>query len=219
MFALIALGAFPIAPFAVAGLALVELVTFYDNAVVALGNRLGISALNERLNRLRFFLHAVCIGGLIPVYAGIGRLAGNETFATSWFGWVTLAVTLGMVLFGYVAGYRPIERIMPVNYYGCLRYAQSVNPASRRDDYDYNAVELAQQGRPPLASILTVMLGLILSVWIGLSTGFWLPAAVTGLMLLAGALPQNELGAAATSGLEIIYSAGMVYSLVSLAAP
>jgi hypothetical protein len=48
--------------------------------------------------------------------------------------------------------------------------------------------------------------------------GFWLPAIVTGLMLLAGKLPANEFGALTTSALEIIYSGGMVYSLVSLAA-
>lgn len=159
----------------------------------------------------------MCIAGLIPAYAGIGRLAGASGFATGWFTAIITVLTAGTVLFGYFIGYRPIERIMPVDYYGCLRYAQSVTPASRRDDYTYSDAELTQKGMPPFTSILTVILGLLLSLWIGVSAGFWLPAIVTGLMMLAGRLPANAAGALATSGLEIVYSAGMVWSLVSLA--
>ena len=218
VFAVIALGAVPTAPAAAIGLVLVELVTCYDNGVVALGNRLGISTLNQRLNRLRFFLHAVCIAGLIPAYAGIGRLADAAGFDAGWFNAAITVLTAGLVLFGYFIGYRPIKRIMPVNYYGCLRYAQAVNPASRRDDYAYSAAELEQRGMPPLTSILTVLIGLVLSLWLGLSAGFWVPAIVTGLMMLAGRLPANAFGALNTSCLEIVYSAGMVWSLVSLAA-
>jgi hypothetical protein len=50
----IALGAWSAAPAAAAGLALVELITFFDNAVVASGNRLSIGSLCKRLNRARF---------------------------------------------------------------------------------------------------------------------------------------------------------------------
>lgn len=216
MLAITALGAWSAAPVAAACLALVELITFFDNTVVSLGNRLGISDVNRRLNRARFFLHAVFIAGLIPVYVGIGRLVGAAGFDSVPMTGVTTVVTLAVMLFGYFIGYRRLKFIMPVNYYGCLRYAQSVNAASRRDDYDYSPEELAQKGLPPFASIITVILGLVLSIWIGISTGFWVPAIVTGMMLLAGAFPANAPGALATSGLEIVFSCGIVYSLVSL---
>lgn len=52
--------------------ALVEAATAYDNAVLALGHRIGQGQHALRLNRLRFFLHAVVIGLLLPVYFGIG---------------------------------------------------------------------------------------------------------------------------------------------------
>ena len=217
MLAGIALQAWPAAPVAAICLALVEFITCFDNAVVSLGNRLGISNLNRGLNRARFFLHAVFIAGLIPAYAGIGRLAGASGFDSTWFNGTVGALTVGILLFGYFVGYRPLKRIMPVNYYGCLRYAQAVNANSRRDDYGYSREELEQTGAPPFASIITVMIGLILSLWIGFTVGFWLPAIVTALMMLAGRFPANARGALATSCLEIVYSTGIVYSLVSLA--
>ncbi len=214
---IIALGAWPAAPAAALCIALVEFVTFFDNAVVALGNRLGIGDMNRGLNRTRFFLHAICISLLLPGYAGIGQLAGASGFDSTLFNTVVIALTLGIALFGYFAGYRPLKLITPVDYYGCLRYAQVVTTTSQRSDYSYSQEELEQQGLPPFASIITVVIGLMLSIWIGISAGFWIPAIVTGLMLLAGRFPANEWGALATSFLEIIFSMGIVYSLVSLA--
>jgi hypothetical protein len=215
--AMLSLSAMSVVPLAACGLAIVELITFFDNAVVANGNRVGVGAHLEKLNRTRFFLHAVCIAGLIPAYAGIGALAGVAAFATPLFGSVILGLTLAVMVFGYFAGWRALRLIMPVNYYGCLRYAQSVNTASRLADYAYSEAELKQKAFPPFASILTVLIGLLLSLWIGIAAGFWIPAIVTALMLLAGSLPANATGALLTSMLEIIYSIGMVYSLVSLA--
>ena len=48
---------------------------------MVLGNRIGINAAAERLNRMRFLLHAVCIGLLVPVYTVIGALAGVDALA------------------------------------------------------------------------------------------------------------------------------------------
>jgi hypothetical protein len=214
---IIALGAWPAAPAAALCIALVEFVNFFDNAVAALGNWLGISNINRGLNRARFFLHAICIGFLLPGYAGIGSLAGASGFDATLFNGMIAALTSGIILFGYFVGYRQLKRITPINYYGCLRYAQTVNPTSRRDDYRYSAEELEQKGLPPFAAIITVVIGLMLSIWIGISAGFWIPAFVTGLILLAGRFPANEWGALATSCLEIIFSMGIVYSLVRLA--
>ncbi|MGI9308453.1 MAG: hypothetical protein ACR2P6_04255 [Gammaproteobacteria bacterium] len=185
--------------------------------MVAIGNRLGISALNRRLNRTRFFLHAVFIAGLIPGYAGIGRLARVESFATDWFNIGIGALTIAVMLFGYFVGYRSLGQIVPVNYYGCLRYAQAVTTTSRRKDYAYSDAELELTGFPPFTSIITVLIGLALSLWIGLTAGYWIPAIATGLMMLAGSFPPKAWAALATSCLEIIFSAGIVYSLVELA--
>jgi hypothetical protein len=215
--AAVVLSAWTAAPLAATGIALVEFITFFDNAVIGMGNRLGICELNQKLNRTRFFLHALFIGALIPGYAGIGRLAGAENFDTTWFNGGIGILTLMVVLFGYFAGYRPLKRIMPVNYYGCLRYAQTANAAYRRNDYVYSREELNQKGFPPFTSIITVLIGLVLSLWIGVAAGFWIPAIVTGLMLVAGSFPAKEWGALATSCLEIVFSIGIVYSLVSLA--
>lgn len=215
---LIVLGALSITPFAAVGLFIVEFITFVDNVVVAIGNRIGAGDRLKQLNRIRFFLHAVFIAGLVPAYVGIGQLAGVTLFSTTLFGYATALATAIVMLFGYSVGWRKIGLLMPVNYYGCLRYAQSVNEASRLADHAYSEAELGQKPFPPLTSIITVLIGLVLAIWIGIATGFWIPAIVTGLMLLAGTLPANAFGALTTSTLEIIYSAGMVYSLVSLAA-
>jgi len=212
----VALSAWASAPVAAACLALVEFITFYDNAVVGLGNRLGVSPRTAALNRRRFLLHAVCISLLIPAYAGMGRLLGIPAFTSVPFTLGVVAITAAITSLGYFSGFRPLKLLIPVNYYGCLRYAQSVNSQSRRDDYRYSDAELTQKAFPPLASIVTVLIGLELSVWIGLAADFWIPAMVTAPMLLAGAFPPRAWGALATSCLEVLFSGGLVYSLVML---
>jgi hypothetical protein len=212
----VALIAWSAGPVAAACLALVEFITFYDNAVVVLGNRLGVSPRTAALNRRRFLLHAVCISLLVPVYAGLGRLLGIPAFASMAFNTGVVTVTAAITVLGYFTGYRPLKRLMPVNYYGCLRYAQSVNPQSRRNDYRYSDAELTQKAFPPMASIVTVLVGLGLSIWMGLAADFWIPALVTAPMLLAGAFPPKAWGALATSCLEILFSAGLVFSLLTL---
>ncbi|MGI9330251.1 MAG: hypothetical protein ACR2QB_05990, partial [Gammaproteobacteria bacterium] len=179
LLAAIALSAWGAAPLAAACLALVEFITFYDNAVVSLGNRLGISPRTKNLNRRRFLLHAVCISLLVPTYAGMGQLLGIAALSTLAFNTGVVIVTAVIAGLGYFATYRPLRLLMPVNYYGCLRYAQSVTTHSRHDDYQYSEAELAQKAFPPLASIVTVLVGLALSVWMGLATDFWIPALVT----------------------------------------
>ena len=213
-FGLLALLALPAAPAAAMCLAIVEFVTCYDNAVVAAGNRIGIGIRLERLNRARFFLHAVCIALLLPAYAGTGALAGVAAFGTPGFAVGCWAATLTLAAFGYFVGYRGVGRIMPVDSFGCLRYAQSVTPESRRPGYDYSADELAARGMPPVTSIIAVFAGLTLAIWTGISASFWLPAIATAPMLLAGAFPPRAWGAVATSCLEIVFSGGMVAALL-----
>ena len=64
-----------------------------------------------------------------------------------------------------------------------------------------------------MASIYTTLAGLVLGLLTGWFGGFWVPAIVTALMFLAGSFPQRSWGPLATSCLEVVYSAGMVYSL------
>ena len=212
--ALLALTAFTALPAAAACLFLVEAVTAFDNAVTVAGNQLRIGPGTERINRAQFFLHAVFIGLLVPVYASIG----NElAFASEWqpvvttLAWVLAA---GLGIYGYQVQYRGTGAIMPVSYYGCLRYAQSVGSFTRHPDYDYSAAELERRGKLPLASVLTTLLGLIISVFIAWLGNFWVPLAVTALMFVAGAFPQRSWGPLATSCLEVLYSSGMVYALL-----
>jgi hypothetical protein len=209
-----ALSAFTDAPAAAVCLALVEWVTCYDNTIVALGNRLGVGRVAERLNRTRFLLHAVCISLLLPVYAGIGRLAGVVAFDSSVFDWTIGVLAIVIAAIGYFVGYRKVTRIMPVNDHGCLRYAQAVGPEGRLADYDYSPEDLAARGLPPIASIATVIIGLGLSIWVGMAAAVWVPAIVTMLMLLAGSFPARTWRAVATSCLEIVFSAGLMYSLL-----
>lgn len=215
--ALLALTAFPALPAAAVCLFVVEAVTAFDNGVTVAGNSLGIRPGTERINRARFFLHAVCIGLLVPVYAAIG----NElAFAASWqpvvttLAWVLAA---GLCVYGYRVQYRGTGAIMPVSYYGCLRYAQSVGRFTRHPDYDYSPAELERRGKLPLASVLTTLIGLVIAVFIGWLGDFWVPLIVTALMFVAGAFPQRSWGPLATSCLEVVYSSGMVYALLEAA--
>ncbi|MBT8421806.1 MAG: hypothetical protein HKN56_03560 [Gammaproteobacteria bacterium] len=217
--AAIAVGALllvPRAPVVATGLFVVEAVTAYDSLIVVLGKHIGINRTAERLNRMRFFLHAVCIGLLVPVYTGLGALAGVPAlaaFAATTAAWVAAAVIAAL---GYSLQYRRLGHIMPVNSFGCLRYAQSVDDTRRYPGYDYSEAELAQNAMPPLASILTVTIGLAIALWIGLAAGFWLPFIVTALMFSAASFPDKTWGPLLTSCLEIFFSAGLLYSLWAL---
>ena len=214
--AVAALQAFAQAPVAAVCLFIVEAVTAYDSLVVVLGNRIGINATAERLNRMRFFLHAVCIGLLVPVYAVIGALAGVNALAGVFAMTAAGGAAVLIALLGYGLQYRRLGAIMPVSSYGCLRYAQSVDDSRRYPGYDYSEAELGQKAFPPLASIVTVMIGLLLALWTGLAAGFWVPFVVTALMFTASAFPDKTWGPLLTSCLEIFFSAGLLYSLLTL---
>jgi hypothetical protein len=212
--ALGALLAFAELPLAALCLFVVEAVTAFDNGITVAGNRLGIAARTAVLNRLRFLLHATCIGWLLPVYAQIGAALAfphNLAGVINALAWV-LALVLGG--YGYFVQYRGMSSLMPVNYYGCLRYAQAVSAQTRHADYHYSATELAARGRLPVVSIVTTFAGLAIALLIGWSGSFWVPFSVTALMLLAGGLPLRSWGPLATSCLEVVFSAGMLYSLL-----
>ena len=191
----------------------VEAVTSFDNFATVVGRRIGLGQVAEKLNRYRFLLHATCIGLLLPTYVGIGvELAFSPAvakFAVAG-GWM---LALGIGVFGYVVQYRGLALIMPVNAFGCLRYAQSVTDLTRWPGYKYSQAELDNRAVLPLASIITTLLGLIIAVLIGWYGSFWVPCIVTAIMLMAGAFPQRGWGPVATSGLEIIFSSGLLYSL------
>jgi len=212
--ALGALLAFADLPLAALCLFMVEAVTAFDNGVTVAGNRLGITARAAALNRLRFLLHATCIGLLLPVYAHIGAaLAFPHGLAglVNALAWV-LAAALG--LYGYFVQYRGMASLLPVNYYGCLRYAQAVSERTRHPDYQYSATELAARGKLPVVSIVTTLLGLVLAALTGWFGAFWVPFMVTATMLLAGGMPLRSWGPLATSCLEVVFSTGMLYSLL-----
>jgi len=212
--ALSALLAFAELPLAALCLFIVEAVTAFDNGVTVAGNRLGIAPRTAVLNRLRFLLHATCIGLLLPVYTYIGAaLAFPHNLAgfSNALAWV-LALVLGG--YGYFVQYRGMSSLMPVNYYGCLRYAQAVSERTRHPDYNYSVAELSARGRLPVVSIVTTLAGLIIALLIGWSGSFWVPFIVTALMLLAGGLPLRRWGPLATSCLEVVFSTGMLYSLL-----
>jgi hypothetical protein len=200
-------------PVAAVCLFIVEAVTAFDNGLTVLGNRLGIGSQTELLNRMRFFLHAICISLLLPVYATIANaVAFSDTAAVLVYvlAWMLAAA---IALFGYFIQYGRTVRIMPVNYFGCLRYAQSVSDITRHPDYEYSETELEARGGLPMASVATTLVGLILALLIGWFGSLWVPFIVTALMFLAGALPLRTWGPLATSCLEVIYSGGMLYSL------
>jgi len=207
---------FAAAPAAAACLFVVEAVTAYDSLIVVLGRRIGINATAERLNRMRFFLHAVCIGLLVPVYTGIGGLAGVGALAGPVVTTTAFVVAGCIALLGCGIQYRRVDHIMPINNFGCLRYAQSVDETRRYPGYDYTEEELAQKAFPPLASIVTVLIGLVLALWTGIAAGFWIPFIVTALMFTASAFPDKTWGPLLTSCLEIFFSAGLLYSLWTL---
>lgn len=196
----------------------VEAVTAFDNGATLLGNLLGTGRAAENLSRARFFLHATCIGLLVPVYSGIGgavAFTGNVATIADNLAWVLALVILG---YGYFRQYRELDRLMPVSALGCLRYAQAVTDATRWPGYEYSESELQAKGSVPLASVLATTCGLLFGLAIGFIGGFWVPFVVTALMFVAGALPQRGWGPIVISLLEIIFSAGMVYSLSCAAA-
>lgn len=216
--ALAALTALDQLPAAAICLFVVEVVTAFDNGVTVAGNKLGIGPRAEQLNRLRFLFHAVCIGLLLPVYAGIGNalaFTGATALLVNYGCWV---MTLAIIFYGYTSQYRGVGAIMPVSYYGCLRYAQSVNEMNRHPGYGYTSEELARKGKMPFASIATTLIGLIIAFFIGWFGGLWIPFVATALMFVAGALPLRSWGPLATSCLEVFYTSGMLYGLLVAAA-
>lgn len=197
----------------------VEAVTAFDNGATVVGKRLGLGPAAEKLSRRRFFLHATCIGLLVPVYSGIGQAVAFSPFGGVVGNALAWLLALGIIAYGYLYQYKPLGQIMPVSALGCLRYAQSVSEESRWPGYDYSQEELNAKGIMPMASIITTTIGLIFALLIGWLGGFWVPFVVTALMFTAGALPQKGWGPIATSALEVVFSSGLLYSLWYVSSP
>lgn len=192
---------------------IVEAVTAFDNGATVLGNRLGLGESAERLSRRRFFLHATCIGLLLPVYSGIGRELAFSPFGGVVADVLAWIMALLIIAYGYFYQYRPLGRLVPVRVLGCLRYAQSVTEWTRHPEYDYSEDELNARGSMPMASVMTTFIGLVFGLLTGLFGGFWVPFVVTLFMFGAGALPQKGWGPVAISTLEVVFSGGLLYSL------
>ena len=200
-------------PHAAVCLFIVEAVTAFDNAVTVSGNSMGVADATERLNRLRFLLHAVCISLLLPVYSEIGRAFAFSPFGANVADIAAWSLAAVIALLGYFLQYRRTGEILPVNYFGCLRYAQSVSEATRYPGYDYTPEQLSARGHLPVASVLTVLSGMVIAALIGWFGGFWLPFFVTVAMFFAAGFPQRSWGPLATSCLEVVYSGGLLYAL------
>ena len=127
-------------------------------------------------------------------------------------------VAVAIIFYGYRVQYRGTGQIMPVNYFGCLRYAQSVSDMTRHSAYDYSDTELAARGHIPLASVITTFVGLIVAFFTGWLGEFWVPFAATAVIFVAGGLPLRTWGPLATSCLEVVFSSGILYSLLYAAA-
>ena len=125
------------------------MITFFDNLVVSLGNRLGIGNVAERLNWTRFLFHGTFIAFLLPVYWHMADMQGVAFFQSGTGTLVLVLLMLGISGLGFYIGFLRIPRIMPVNYFGCLRYAQAVSDMTRRQDYTYSDEELAARPMPP----------------------------------------------------------------------
>jgi hypothetical protein len=192
---------------------IVEAVTAFDNAATVLGKWLGIGEQARKLSEKRFLLHAICIAFLLPAYSGIAGAVAFSSFASvvaniiSWL----LVVLIG--IYGYIYQYRRMQPLMPVNYFGCLRYAQSVSDETRHPDYHYSEQELSARGKLPMASVLTMLGALLLSLLIGWFSMFWVPFVVTVIMFIAAGFPQRGWGPLMTSCLEVVFSVGLLYSL------
>lgn len=191
----------------------VEAVTAFDNGATVIGRQFGIGQKAEKLSRMRFLLHATCIGLLLPVYSGIGvevAFSGLGADLATGICWI-LAFAIGV--YGYLYQYRQLKPLMPVSDFGCLRYAQSCTERTRWPGYEYSDDQLKARGSLPVASIVTTLIGLLVALLIGWLGAFWIPLIVTALMLSAGFFPLRSWGPLATSGLEVIYSLGLLYSL------
>jgi hypothetical protein len=214
---LLALTLIDAAPLAAVCFFVVEFITFYDNLIVAAGNRLGVNSLNKKLNWTRFFFHGTMISLLLPVYSEIARLSGVGFFQAPFSQTGIGVLVIAIAVLGFLLGFLRVDVIMPVNYFGCLRYAQSVSEITRREDHVYSDIELRARARPPMASILTTVIGLAISLWTGMTATFWLPFVVTAIMFTAASFPIKTWGPLATSLVEIVFSAGICFSLYLVA--
>jgi hypothetical protein len=191
----------------------VEAVTAFDNGATVLGKRLGVGEQAQNLSRKRFLLHATCIAFLLPVYSGIGGMIAFSQFGAVVADIISWLLVIAIGAYGYVYQYQRISHLMPVNYFGCLRYAQSVTEATRYPGYEYSEQELAARGGLPMASVVTTVCALLMSILIGWLGSFWVPFVVTAIMFLAASFPQRGWGPLMTSCLEVVFSVGLLYSL------
>jgi hypothetical protein len=187
--------------FAFVALVIVQLTVIYDNAIVSLGIRLPHGSLLEFLNRGRFLLHATCTALLLFPALEQTHLTHLNLFAV-----FSSLIFAGIGLTTSVIN----KQLIPICQQGIKRYALSVNEQTRCPDVDYTPAQLQAKALPPIQSILTVLVILIIGIYAAITQAQYNLLIASLVMLIAGGLPPKKFGVIPQALSEVVMLAVLI---------
>lgn len=114
----------------------------YDNGIVGVGAAIGEGEGLERLNLIRFVLHALLTPLMLLVGRAIAVGAGASAWATKTSERLVLAVVVVLIAIGFVQEVLPLDLVLTAEQ-GTVRYA-------------------AEGGGPPVGAIITIIALIVL---------------------------------------------------------
>lgn len=182
-------------------LLIVQFTVIYDNLIVSIGSRLGHGALLEFLNRGRFLLHATCTALLL-----FPALEQTHLTHLNLFAFFLILLFAGIGLKTSVIG----KELLPVCYQNIKRYALSVNEQTRCPEINYTEKQLQAKALPPIQSILTVLVILVIGIYAAVSQKQFYLLIAALVMLIAGGLPPKKVGVIPQALSEVVMLAILI---------
>lgn len=182
-------------------LLIVQITVIYDNLIVSIGARLGHGALLKSLNRRRFLLHATFTGLLLFTALEHAHLTQLNLFAV-FLSFLFAGIGLKTSVIG--------KELLPVCYQGIKRYALSVNDQTRCPDIHYTEKQLQAKALPPIQSILTVLVILVIGIYAAFAQKQFNLLIAALVMLIAGGLPPKKVGVIPQALSEVVMLAILI---------
>jgi hypothetical protein len=166
----------------------------YDNAVLALGAALDAGSALEALNTPRYWVHGLLtpltMWAAFATLAPAGHPAGSSRVGKA----MVATLTVGMVALGVWIDVFGLD-LEPITEQGTTRYVNEFEPLAG----------------PPLASVVTIVVVLIVGILLWRRVGWpWLAAGAT-VMFLAAAVPGPILVLQSVG--EVAFAAGLVFTV------
>lgn len=181
----------------------------YDNAVIALGGRIGDTPLLHTLSLPRFWLHAFVTPLLLVVAFGIARTSGLGWAQSRYAPYGVGVLYLLLVLAGLLPELNGLALHLAC-YDDTLRYSKSLYESQ----LCYNWQSPTSAGAPPVGSMMSIIFVLLIGLHLAVARRQLVLLLGAVIMLIGAGIPARIVGPLPANGAEILITISLILALV-----